>query len=167
MTNTDLLKSLFQPFLTTIYYHDQGDHLPVTIFSILRLVNIKGFFLLIFPFVINIFIIYKASLLKDNLLKLSLICLSILAFTPHQIHDYILLFPLFLYSFKNLDLVNSKFNIIFILYFFFGLRIISFFFSIEPWEFPYGTFGYINNLLTLVILFINFINLKKTNQYEK
>ena len=47
MTDTDPLKSLFQPFLTTIYYHDQGDHLPTTIFSILKLFNIKGFFIII------------------------------------------------------------------------------------------------------------------------
>ena len=161
MTNTDLLKSLFQPFLTTIYYHDQADHLPTTIFSILRLINIKGFLLVLVPLVLNIWVIYKSSLLKDNLLKLSLICLSILAFTPHQIHDYILLFPLLLYSFRNLDLINSKLNILFIFYFFFVLRIISFFFGIQPWEFPYGIFGYFNNLLTLVILFINFVNLKK------
>ena len=161
MTNTDLLKSLFQPFLTTIYYHDQADHLPTTIFSILRLINIKGFLLVLVPLVLNIWVIYKSSLLKDNLLKLSLICLSILSFTPHQIHDYVLLFPLLLYSFRNLDLINSKLNIIFIIYFFFILRIISFFFGIQPWEFPYGLFGYFNNLLTLVILFLNFVNLKK------
>ncbi len=161
MTNTDLLKSLFQPFLTTIYYHDQADHLPTTVFSILRLINIKGFLLVLVPLILNIWVIYKSSLLKDNLLKLSLICLSILSFTPHQIHDYVLLFPLLLYSFRNLDLINSKLNIIFIIYFFFILRIISFFFGIQPWEFPYGLFGYFNNLLTLVILFLNFVNLKK------
>ena len=161
MTNTDLLKSLFQPFLTTIYYHDQADHLPTTVFSILRLINIKGFLLVLVPLILNIWVIYKSSLLKDNLLKLSLICLSILSFTPHQIHDYVLLFPLLLYSFRNLDLINSKLNIIFIIYFFFILRLISFFFGIQPWEFPYGLFGYFNNLLTLVILFLNFVNLKK------
>ena len=161
MTNTDLLKSLFQPFLTTIYYHDQADHLPTTVFSILRLINIKGFLLVLVPLILNIWVIYKSSLLKDNLLKLSLICLSILSFTPHQIHDYVLLFPLLLYSFRNLDLINSKLNIIFIIYFFFILRLISFFFGIQPWEFPYGLFGYFNNLLTLVILFLKFVNLKK------
>ncbi len=161
MTDTDPLKSLFQPFLTTIYYHDQGDHLPTTIFSILKLFNIKGFFLLLLPLILNFVIIYKVSLLKDNLLKLSLICLCILAFVPHQIHDYVLLFPLLLYSFKNLDLLSSKLNILFIIYFFFILRIISFFFGIQPWEFPYGIFGYFNNLITLVILFMNFVNLKK------
>ena len=160
ITNTNPLKSLLQPFLTTMYYHEQAGHLPTTIFSILKLINVKGFFLVLLPLSLNIWIIFKASLIKDNLFKLSIICLSILAFTPHQIHDYVLLLPLLLYSFRNFELINSKINLLFVFYFFFFLRIISYFFSIQPWEFPYGTFGYVNNLLTLVILFMN---LKKIN----
>tara|TARA_B100001029_G_C15001019_1_gene418084 strand:- start:905 stop:1183 length:279 start_codon:yes stop_codon:yes gene_type:complete len=89
--------------------------------------------------------------------------MSILAFTPHQIHDYILLFPLLLYSFKNLNLKVSKLNIIFIFYFFFFLRIISFFYGTQPWEFPYGIFGYFNNFLTVLFVFINLLNGKKYN----
>ena len=45
--------------------------------------------------------------------------------------------------------------ILIIFYFFFFLRVLSYFFGFQPWDFPYGYFGYINNLLIILILFIN------------
>ena len=58
-------------------------------------------------------------------------------------------------SIKNIDNFQSKINLLFIFYFFFFLRILSIFFGFQPWEFPYGYFGYLNNFLTILILFLN------------
>ena len=160
LTGTNLITSLFQPFLTTQYLHQEG-HFPSSIFTVFKYLNIDGFILVLLPILINFYVIYLSSSIKNELYKFSIICMSILAFTPHQIHDYILLFPLLLYSFKNLNLKISKFNIIFIFYFFFFLRIISFFYGTQPWEFPYGIFGYFNNFLTILFVFINLLNGKK------
>lgn len=160
LTGTNLITSLFQPFLTTQYLHQEG-HFPSSIFTVFKYLNIDGFILVLLPILINFYVIYLSSSIKNELYKFSIICMSILAFTPHQIHDYILLFPLLLYSFKNLNLKISKFNIIFIFYFFFFLRIISFFYGTQPWEFPYGIFGYFNNFLTVLFVFINLLNGKK------
>ena len=79
---------------------------------------------------------------------------------PHQIHDYVLLVPLLIFSIKNFDKNISKINIIFIFYFFYFLRIISFIYGTQPWEFPYGLFGYFNNFLTISILCINLLMFK-------
>jgi len=160
LTGTNPVISLFQPFLTTQYLHQEG-HFPSSIFTIFKYINIDGFILVLLPIVINFYVIYLSSSIKNELYKFSIICMSILAFTPHQIHDYILLFPLLLYSFKNLNLKISKLNIIFIFYFFFVLRVISFFYGTQPWEFPYGIFGYFNNFLTVLFVFINLLNGKK------
>ena len=99
----------------------------------------------------------KEEVIKDNLLKLSLISLSAICFMPHQLHDYVLLLPLLIYSVKNFNLFLSKINLLFVIYFFFILRIISFFFNIQPWEFPYNFWGYFNNLICLVILSYNYL----------
>ena len=74
------------------------------------------------PILINFYLILKLRILKDQLQILSLLCLNILAFTPHQLHDYILLIPLLIYSIKNLKYIHSKINIIFILYIFIFLE---------------------------------------------
>jgi len=44
---------------------------------------------------------------------------------------------------------------VFIFYFFFFLRVLSYFFGYQPWDFPYGNFGYFNNFLTVAVLFAN------------
>ena len=86
---------------------------------------------------------------------MSIICLTALGFMPHQLHDYVLLIPLLIFSIKNFNLLISKINLLFVFYFFYFLRVISFFYGTQPWEFPYGYFGYFNNLLTILIICIN------------
>ena len=73
---------------------------------------------LIIPLILNLFVILKIKNLNDDLHKLSILCLSALAFMPHQIHDYVLLVPLLIFSVKNFNNNISKINIIFIFYFF-------------------------------------------------
>ena len=45
---------------------------------------------LVLPIFINFYFILKIKKIDDDLKKLSLLCLSILCFTPHQLHDYVL-----------------------------------------------------------------------------
>ena len=160
MTDTNLIKNLFQP-LQLLLFWDEGKAFPVTFFSLLK--NINNFpqiLTLVIPLILNFLIIIHIKKFSDNLYKLSILCLSALAFMPHQIHDYVLLVPLLIFSIKNFDKNISKINIIFIFYFFYFLRIISFIYGTQPWEFPYGLFGYFNNFLTISILCINLLMFK-------
>ena len=157
LTDTNLIKNLIQP-LQLLLFWDEGKAFPVTFFSLLK--NINNFpqiLTLVIPLILNFLIIIHIKKFSDNLYKLSILCLSALAFMPHQIHDYVLLVPLLIFSIKNFDKNISKINIIFIFYFFYFLRIISFVYGTQPWEFPYGLFGYFNNLLTISILCINLL----------
>ena len=160
LTDTNLIKNLIQP-LQLLLFWDEGKAFPVTFFSLLK--NINNFpqiLTLVIPLILNFLIIIHIKKFSDNLYKLSILCLSALAFMPHQIHDYVLLVPLLIFSIKNFDKNISKIIIIFIFYFFYFLRIISFIYGTQPWEFPYGLFGYFNNLLTISILCINLLIFK-------
>ncbi len=159
MTNTEILVNLFEPLKLVLYWDNDGAF-PVTVFSVLKEFELSNLIILLIPLIINFILIFQIKSIKDNLLKLSLISLSALCFMPHQLHDYVMLVPLLVYSIKNFNLYMSKINLIFILYFFFILRIVSYFFNVQPWEFPYGYWGYINNSICLIILFTNFYYLK-------
>ena len=162
LTDTNLIKNLFQPIQLLLFW-DEGKAFPVTIFSLLK--NINNFppiFALIIPIILNFFVIIYIKHLNDNLYKLSILCLSALAFMPHQIHDYVLLVPLLIFSVKNFDKDICKINILFIFYFFFFLRIFSLIYDTQPWEFPYGLFGYFNNFLTISIVCLNLFFYKNT-----
>ena len=160
ITDTNIFINLFEP-LKLILYWDSDKAFPVTIFSLLKKFNFPNLSVLIIPLIINFILIIKIKHIKDNLLKLSLISLSAICFMPHQLHDYVLLLPLLIYSVKNFNLFLSKINLLFVFYFFFILRIVSFFFNIQPWEFPYNFWGYFNNLICLIILSYNYLLLKK------
>ena len=162
ITDTNIFINLLEP-IKLILYWDSDKAFPVTIFSLLKEFNFPNLSVLLIPLIINFILIIKIKHIKDNLLKLSLISLSAICFMPHQLHDYVLLLPLLIYSVKNFNLFLSKINLLFVFYFFFILRIISFFFNIQPWEFPYNFWGYFNNLICLVILSYNYLLLKKSN----
>ena len=119
-------------------------------YKILKIIKINGI-------ILNI---HKLHYHKNELLKLSIICLVSLSFASHQLHDYILLLPLLIFSLININFLISKINLLVIIYFFFFLRILSFFFGFQPWDFPYGNFGYLNNLLIILTLFLNIKSLK-------
>jgi hypothetical protein len=84
--------------------------------------------------------------------------LSILIFLPHSIQDYLLLIPLLLFSVKNFKLFISKINLFAVFYFFFFLRIISHFFSVNPWEYTRTEFwGYLNIFILFFLLIMNLL----------
>ena len=155
ITNSELLQNLFEPILTLQYFLSQENKLPVTIFSLLEYFGIHSSLKLTLPLLLSFFVIFKLKFIKNDLYKLSIICLTALSFTAHQLHDYILLFPLLIFSLKNSHYLVCKINLLIIFYFFFFLRVLSYFFGFQPWDFPYGYFGYLNNLLIISILFIN------------
>ena len=163
ITNTNLLKNLFEP-LQLIFYWDKDQAFPVTIFSFLEKINFHPILILLIPIILNFLVLIKIKNTNNQLLLLSIICLSALGFLPHQLHDYILLLPLLIFSIKNFNLLVSKLNLIFIFYFFYFLRIVSFVYGTQPWEFPYGYFGYFNNFLTISFILINLYFLKKIDQ---
>ena len=166
ITDTNIIKNLIEPVLVVSYWNSKGT-LPVTFLSILTNLNVNNLIIILISILLSFFVIYKIRYLKNDLYKLSLICLTSLAFAAHQLHDYILLLPLLVFSIKNIDYIISKINIIFIIYFFFFLRILSFFFGFQPWDFPYGYFGYLNNFLIIMILILNLKYLKLNYNFLK
>ena len=164
ITDTNLLKNLIEPIILLLYW-DSGQVFPVTVFSLLKYINnFPPLVILIIPLLINFLIILRIRFIRDELYKVSIICLTALGFMPHQLHDYVLLIPLLIFSIKNIDLSISKINLLFIFYFFYFLRIISFIYGTQPWDFPYGNFGYFNNLLTISIIFLNLYFYKITSK---
>jgi len=160
ITNTSALKNFFEPFLVLGHFFSITNHLPVTIFSLLKEIGFNNYLVMAIPLILSFLVIYKLKEVKNDLFKLSIVCLVSLSFTAHQLHDYILLLPLLIFSLINFNLLVSKINLIVIFYFFFFLRIISLFFNFMPWDFPYGYFGYLNNSLIILILFLNFKRFK-------
>ena len=163
-TNTNIFISLTQPIEALAYYQKNFQNHPVTIFSLLKNFNINSYIIFIVSIITNFIVINFCKNCKDDLYKVSIISLSILSFSSHQLHDYILLLPLLIYSINNFQLKISKINIILIFYFFFFLRILSSIYGFMPWDFPYGLFGYINNAILLIFLSINLIYLSKVNK---
>jgi len=155
ITNSNLLINLVEPILTLDYFLSKENHLPVTIFSLLTKIGLPKIIGISLPIVLSFYIIFKLKIVKDELFKISIICLTCLSFASHQLHDYILLFPLLMFSLKNFNLLISKINLLLIFYFFFFLRVLSFFYGFQPWDFPYGNFGYFNNFLTIFVLLVN------------
>jgi hypothetical protein len=155
ITNTNLIENLLEPLRVILYWNNFDNHFPVTIFSLLEAFKLHSLLILILPLIISFIIINKIKNEEDNLKKLSFLCLSILAFAPHQLHDYVILLPLLILSIKNFNNIISKINLIVIFYFFYVLRVFSFFYNTQPWEFPYGNFGYLNNFIIISLLLIN------------
>jgi len=130
LTNSNLIDNLFQPLQLALHLKYTSEfpygfsflkHLFYDFKYIEHLISLLS---ILFSFILLFFI----NKLKDNNLKVSQFCLIILFLSPHQIYDYILLLPLLAYSLKNFS--NGKvfqINIIMILYFYFGLRIMKVF----------------------------------------
>ena len=160
ITGSNLITNLFEPLKVILYWNNFDNHFPVTIFSLIKLVNLGYYIDLILPLLLAFFVIKKIRSEKDDLKKLSIVCLCILGFAPHQLHDYIILLPLLIFSIKNLQNRICILNLIIIFYFFYVLRIISFFYNFEPWIIPYGFSGYLNNLIIIILIFTNLKNTK-------
>ena len=166
ITNSNLLNNLFQPLQLALQLKITSEF-PYG-FSFLKHIfhdfkyieHLASLFSILFSFIL-LFLINK---LKDNNLKVSQFCLIILFLSPHHIYDYILLLPLLAYSLKNF--YNGKvfqINIIMILYFYFGLRIIK--------EFGIDTdlnivINYSNIIILAFLFFYNHIIYKKSIMRE-
>ena len=155
ITNTNLLTNILEPLRVIMYWNSEADHFPVTVFNLINYLKINSLITLVIPILVNFYFILKIKNIEDDLKKLSLLCLSILCFTPHQLHDYVLLIPLLVYSLKHYQYLISLINLILIFYFFYFLRLLSFIFNFQPWDFPYGYLGYMNNLILISIFILN------------
>jgi len=117
--------------------------------------------------IFNIYIAKKISKINNNFLLLSLILVGTLLSFGHLMYDYIVLLPMFIYSFKNKKNFNSKISILIIFYFWFGVRIVDyikmFIFNINIVT-P-SIIDVIINFILLSLLFL--INLKKNNYFNK
>jgi len=160
ITNTNIIQNLFEPILVLNHFFSIKNHLPVTIFSLLQEIGFNKYLVIVIPLILSFIIIYKLKDVKNDLFKLSMICLVSLSFAAHQLHDYILLLPLLIFSILNFKFFFSKINLIVIFYFFFFLRFLSLFFDLQPWDFPYGNFGYFNNSIIIITLLLNIKNHK-------
>lgn len=128
ITNSNLFNNLFEPLKLALYIK-QTDGL-VYGFSFLKFIfqqyNYLDFFILSLSIICSFLLLNKIKKFKSNSIKLSLFCLIILIFSPLRSYDYILLLPLLLHSLKFYETyLISKINIFFILYIFFGLRVIK------------------------------------------
>ena len=127
-TQSDPIKNFFEPLqwiLKTGYARD-GD-----IYSILNnyffsdLEYYYRFLLAVLMFVINTIFLIKTIKIKNDLLLMGLICLCPLIFLPHSNYDYVLMLPLLIYGFSNLNLMINKINLFFVIYYFFINRIVK------------------------------------------
>ena len=152
---TNFVSLIFQPFkIASIVTTDSV--LKFDLFTILSRIfqNIDSNFFLIFKYLfivlLNIFFIHYSKEIKNNLYNLSFISVVILYCSPHWSHDHILLFPLLLFSIKNISNIYSKINLVLILYFLFINKIIDFVFFDRVGNINFSYFNFI--ILTALIL---------------
>lgn len=165
-TNTNLIKNIFQPLQTAlattarpetifqfISYYDFIKNLDYANFIILGLEIVTCFILI---FTINIKI-------KDKFYKLALIALTSITFFTHWGHDYVFLLPLALISWKNINNLLGKINLIFIIYFIYLHGYIIKFLKIINLNLPEG---FTQSMLPKLFFFLILANLflfKKLN----
>ncbi len=166
ITNSNFIENLFQPLKLALHlkYTSEfpyGFSFLKDIFYDFKYIEYIVPSLSIFFSFILLFLINK---LKDGNLKVSQFCLIILFLSPHQIYDYVLLLPLLAYSLKNFSYGKVfQINVIMILYFYFGLRMIK--------EFGVDTdlnimVNYINILILTFLFFYNHVFNKSYDMKE-
>jgi hypothetical protein len=172
ITNSNILKNIFQPFELMFFNSAVGSTLNrVFLFSFFRDFSIfdefTNYLLIgIFTLLFNFFFIRKISKINNNLLKLSCLCLLILISTPHWGHDYILLVPLLIYSVKyyKFDLFLFRINLLVCVYFLhlykgiqIYLNVVFSYFKINTY-FLSDAYPYTDVLMLLIILILNLIS---------
>ena len=177
ITNSNILKNIFQPFELMFFNSAAGSTLNrVFLFSFFRDLSIfdefTNYLLIgIFTLLFNFFFIREISKINNNLLKLSCLCLLILISTPHWGHDYILLVPLLIFSVKyyKFDLFLFRINLLACIYFlhlYKGIQIYltKFFSYLQINDNALSVaYPYMDLLILLIILILNliFISSKK------
>lgn len=172
ITNTNLIECLYQP-LKVAFYIKTTSELTYG-FSFLKLFfsnnnELLELILLFSSIFFSIIFLNLIKNIKEVFLKISLFCLIILIFSPHRIYDYVLLFPLMVYSLKNLKNSRVKsINLFFTFYIFYGLRFIK----ILGIEVDTNLVINISNILIFFLLFLinyfdyNFKNKNIIKQYK-
>lgn len=127
-TNSNLFINLLEPLKLALYIK-ATDGL-VYGFSFLKFIfkqyDYLNFLILSLSILFSFLFLNKIKKFKIESAKLSLFCLIILIFSPLRTYDHILLLPLLLHSLKYYEkYLISKINIFFIIYIFFGLRVIK------------------------------------------
>ena len=122
----NIFETLFQPIIVALNGFDdtltRGD--LYTILS--NIFEIDNSYVIIFIIFIITFLFSKnLSKFNDKFLIINLMLIVSLFTFGHLIYDYVVLFPTFIYSFKNLKFLRAKISFIIVLYFWFGIRIIE------------------------------------------
>ena len=167
ITDSNLIDNLFQPLQLALQLKITSEFpygfsfLKILFYDFKYIEQFVSLLSILFSFLL----LFLINELKDNNLKISQFCLIILFLSPHQIYDYVLLLPLLAYSLKNFFKGKVfQINLIMILYFYFGLRIIK--------EFGVNTdlnimINYSNIAILAFLFFYNHIFYKKSVMKEK
>tara|TARA_B100000674_G_scaffold447781_1_gene415675 strand:+ start:400 stop:1500 length:1101 start_codon:yes stop_codon:yes gene_type:complete len=128
ITNSNLFNNLLEPLKLALYI--QATDGLVYGFSFLKFIfkqyDYLNYLIISLSIIFSFLLLNKIKKINNESIKLSLFCLIILIFSPLRNYDHILLLPLLLHSLKYYEkYFISKINIFFILYIFFGLRIIK------------------------------------------
>ena len=167
--NQNILDTLFQPVLVGLTGFDatltRGDlyTLLSKIFKTLEIEN--NYFIILIIFFVTFIFSKHISKLSDPLLIVSLMLIISLFTFGHLIYDYVVLFPVLVYSIKHIDILRAKISILIVLYFWFGVRIIErikMYFTESNVMIPTTYDVVINFSLLIILYFLNF-NIKSNS----
>ncbi len=159
ITKTSPIINLFEPFALMILNSKIGGELNlIHLFSFLTDFNLfsnelNRLFAILISIIVNSFFIFKITKLDDELQKLTCLSISVVLFLPHYAHDYIVLLPLAIYTFKNYSNYKnlSRINLILLIYFFYFIGIHQHLGNILP----ILNLAYMKQFLLLFLLLIN------------
>ena len=145
----------------------RGDLFTILNFLKKLYIDIDIYVIIALIIIFNIYIAKKISKINDNFLLLSLILVGTLLSFGHLMYDFIVLLPMFIYSFKNKNNFNSKISILIIFYFWFGVRVVEYI-KIFIFNINIVTPNIIDVIINFILLSLLFlINLKKNNYFNK
>lgn len=145
----------------------RGDLFTILNFLKKFYIDIDIYVIIALIIIFNIYIAKKISKINDNFLLLSLILVGTLLSFGHLMYDFIVLLPMFIYSFKNKNNFNSKISILIIFYFWFGIRVVEYIkiFILNINVVTPSIIDVTINFILLSLLFL--INLKKDDYFNK
>lgn len=162
-TKSNPIVNFFEPILLILKngYTRSGDIYSFLTKNIIQNFNLDFYpkiFLIIFIFFLNYMFLLKLKKIKNNYLQMALICFCPLIFLPHSNYDYVLLFPLLIYSFSNYDILINKINFYFVIYVFYINRLVRHLINFDEVYQPF---------FLLIMIFIFFANIDSYNHRDK
>ena len=159
-TNSNPLTNFFEPIQWSLQknYIRDGD-----IYSLLQMYLVKDtnlylkYLSIVFVFLLNIIILFRINKLNENFLKISLILICPLIFFPHSNYDYVLLFPIAVYSLINFNLLMNKINFFFVIYFYYISRLIKHLLDIDWLYQP---------LILIIMILLILLNIRLNNSIQ-